>query len=165
MKNVKLGVWIFILAIIDTTVLNYARVMGAVPSLLFAFIVSAALLEDTFTASAVITMLCAAAAGALGGRSFAVVFILYSLCGIWVFNIRNKPRYTKNIIKALVHTALWGVISEAILYFTVLFNFNLREIIASAVYPALYDMIAVLIIYPLLEASVYKNSASKKLIV
>lgn len=164
MKNLKLGIWIFVLTVIEASLLHYIRIESTVPSVIFAFLVTAAILEENFMESAIISMICAVAASAVCGREFAVTFISYSVCGIYVFNIRKKPRYTKKIVKAVFHTAILSAIVGIVIYLSSYFTLNFVYILRMAVSVMIYSAISALIIYPLLYASVYKSAEEKRLI-
>lgn len=164
MKNLKLGIWIFALTVAEAALFQYIRIGNIIPSALFAFMISSAMMEDKFTESAIISMICATAASTVCGREFVPTFIMYSIFGIYVFNIRKKPRYMKKSIKAVFHTAVLSVITETTAYLLGYFTLDYMYILKMMLYVLVENVLMAAIIYPLLYVSIYKSTEEKRLI-
>ena len=165
MRNFKIFLWIFIVFLIQTVILARVHIFGAVPSLVMAYVMCVILLENEFRSAVTISIICAAAMGALSGREFAGTVLFYVYSSIIVFALRKKPRYVGNLPKAVVWTFLASGIME-ILYLVIrTLSVSVDVILYDALPTAVFNAVLALIVYPVLKATMYREEKKKKLLI
>ena len=162
MKKIKLIIWIVVLMLLES--FGYARIFGAVPALTFAFLVCVALNDDNFYTAAVTGGVCGMLAGSLLGRSFSFIFIFYTLSAAAVYTFRKKPRYTHAVFKAVFWCGLLTAVMELVLFALETRSISLFALYSIALPSVLYNIAAVLVIYPLIMKTVYNEEKQRKLI-
>ena len=101
---------------IQTVVLNYIAPYGFRPDLILPFVAVAAIKEDTFKESTVVSVVCAVLAGALLGKNFSFCVLFYTYAGALIFNMRRHPRYMSDALRFLIWVFPAALISEAVSY-------------------------------------------------
>lgn len=164
MRKFKIFLWIFIIFLIQTVILARVHFMGAVLSLVLPYTVCVMLLEEEFSVAAAIGLICAAAAGALCGRSFYVTVPYIFICSLIVFALKNKPRYIKSFIKALFLTFIISGAQETLFFALRNMTVTYDMLLYDALPTAAINTVFVLILYPLLKRTMYKEEKKKLLI-
>ena len=164
MRNFKFGVWIFCIFLVQTVILSGIHIYNAVPSLVLPFIVCAALMEEGVTAAAVIGGICALIAGAFTGHSYIVTVLYIFYASVLVFALKSKPLYVHKAVKAFVWTFVLSGIMEMIFRFIDEGNVTADMLLYSVLPYAAVNMAFVIIIYPLLKRTMYKEDKEKLLI-
>ncbi|MDO5398081.1 MAG: hypothetical protein Q4G33_09120 [bacterium] len=116
MKIFKYTVWIFLLFLLQTVVMNYIAPFGFRPDLILPFVAAAAIKEDSFKSATIVSVVCAAAAGALSGKNFSFCVLFYTYAGAMIFNMRRRPRYMPDFLRFLMWVVPTSIISEAVSY-------------------------------------------------
>lgn len=116
MKIFKYTVWIFLLFLVQTVVLNYIAPFGFRPDLILPFIAAAAIKEDTFKEATVVSIVCAVLAGALSGKNFSFCVLFYTYAGAIIFNMRRHPRYMPDTLRFLIWVFPAALVSESVSY-------------------------------------------------
>ncbi len=165
MRNFKIFLWIFIIFLIQTVLLARVHIFGAVPSAVMAYVVCVMLLENEFRNAVTISLICAAAAGALCGREFVVITLFYVYSSIVIFTLRDKPVYVGNYAKAIVWTFISSVAMETALFAVEHMTVSMSMFMYNALPTAVCNMALAALIYPLLKALMYKEKKKKLLIV
>lgn len=165
MRNFKIFLWIFIIFLIQTVVLARVHILGAVPSLVTAYIVCVMLLENEFRNAFIISLICAASAGALCGREFVITVLFYLYSSIMIFVLRKKPLYIGNMPKALFWTFISSAAMEVVFFAAEHMTVNMQMLIYNAIPTAIFNMALAAVVYPLLNAIMYKEKKKKLLIV
>ena len=150
MRNFKIGVWIFCIFLIQTVVLSGIHVYDAVPSMVLPFVVCAALMEEDFITTAAVSGICALIAGAFTGHSY-IVTVLY------IF-------YASLLVKAFTWTFLISGIMEIIFRVLDAGTVTTNMLLYSALPFAVINTLFVILIYPLLTRTMYKEDKKKLLI-
>ena len=157
MKKIKLLIWVIVLVILDSSVTNYIRFFNTVPVLTYAFVICAAVMEEDFKLAVILGGICGMLYGSLAGRNFELAFVAFALSAAVVNYVKSKHFYglLKAVLRCAVLTAV-GSVAMCIL--------NSSTVTAWAIIlPTLYNALAVLVIYPVLEYTVY-NPKKKRLI-
>lgn len=164
MRYFKIGIWIFIIFLIQTVILARVHIFSAMPSLVLPYVVCVMLLEDDFKAAWIVSLICAAAAGALCGREFIVQVLYIFYTSLAVFALRKKPLYISGFLKGIGWTFILSAVMEII--FLVLRSHTLNcDMLLYAVLPtAVINAAFVFVIYPILKRTMYKEEKKKLLI-
>ncbi|MCC8160154.1 MAG: hypothetical protein LIO53_02370 [Oscillospiraceae bacterium] len=165
MRNFKIFLWIFIVFLIQTVILARAHIFGAAASAVMAYVVCVMILEDEFKNAVTISIICAAAMGALGGRSFVALTLFYVYSSIIVFALRKKPVYMGNFTKALLWTFALSAISEIIFFATDTMSLNTAMLLNNALPTAVINTVLAALIYPILKKTMYKEEKKKTLLI
>lgn len=164
MRNFKIFLWIFIVFLIQTVIVARIHVFGAVPSLVLAYVMCVMVLENEFRNAVTISIICAAAMGALSGRDFPLTVLFYSYTSIMVFALRKKPAYIGNFPKAIISTFILSALFEVIMYVLRTMSVDMSVLTHNALPTAVFNVIFVMIIYPILKKTMYKEEKKKLLI-
>ena len=164
MRNFKIGVWIFCIFLIQTVVLSGIHVYDAVPSLVLPFVVCAALMEESAVEAVVISAVCALVAGAFTGRSYIVTALYNFYAGMVVFAVKAKPLYINKAVKAFALTFILSGIMEAIFRLLDAGTVTTSMLLYSALPFAVINTLFVILVYPLLTRTMYKEDKKKLLI-
>ena len=116
MKIFKYVVWIILLFLLQTVVMNYIAPFGFRPDLILSFVAVAAIKEDSFKSATIVSIVCAVLAGALCGKNFSFCVLFYTYAGAIVFNMRRRPRYMPDFLRFLMWVILASLISETVSY-------------------------------------------------
>ena len=165
MRNFKIFLWIFIVFLIQTVILAGIHAFGAVPSLVMVYVVCVMLLENEFRSAVTISIICASAMGVLSGREFVITVLFYVYSSIIIFALRKKPRYVGNLPKAVVWTFLTSGIMETLYYVLRTLSVNTDMLLYDALPTAVLNAVLVLIVYPILKATMYKEENKKRLLI
>ena len=165
MRNFKIGLWIFVIFLIQTVILSQVRLFGAVPSLALSYIICVTILENEFRTAVTISIICAAAMGALGGRGFAPTTLFYVYASIAVFALRNKPAYVSDIIKTLAWTFIVSFAAEVMYFALGSFTLTVPVLTDVALPTAVANTVLSLALYPLLKLTMYRDEKKRLLIV
>lgn len=157
MKRIKLLIWAVVLIILDSSVTHYIRIFDTVPALTYAFVICAAVMEEDFKLTVILGGVCGMLYGSLTGRSFEAVFVAFALSAAVVNYIKGKSSY--GLLKAVFRCAVLTAFGSVTM--SVLTSGAVTAL--SVVAPVLYNVAAVLFIYPILEHTVY-NQKKKSLI-
>ena len=157
MKKIKLLIWTVVLIILDSSVTHYIRIFDTVPVLTYAFVICAAVMEEDFKLAVILGGVCGMLYGSLTGENFEVAFVAFALSAAVVNYVKSK--YFFGLLKAILRCAVLTAVGNAVMCFL-----NSGAVTAvSVVLPVLYNSAAVLIIYPVLENTVY-NPKKRSLI-
>lgn len=165
MKNFKTIVWIFVVFLIQTVIVAPIHIFGACPSLVLSYVMCVMILENEFRRAAVISIVCAAMMGALGGRGFTVIVLFYVYSSIAVFSLRKKPLYAMDSIKALVWTFIVSALLEVVMYVIQNMTINMGMIISTVLPTAVINTVMAGIMYPILKKTLYQDDSKKKLLI
>lgn len=116
MKIFKYAVWIILLFLFQTVVMNYITPFGFRPDLILPFVAAAAIKEDSFKSATIVSIVCAVLAGALNGKNFSFCVLFYTYAGAMIFNMRRHPRYMPDFLRFLMWIIPAALVSEAISY-------------------------------------------------
>ena len=164
MRNFKIGVWIFCIFLIQTVVLSGIHVYDAVPSLVLPFVVCAALMEEDFITTAAVSGICALIAGAFTGHSYIVTVLYIFYASLLVSALKSKPLYISRTVKAFTWTFLISGIMEIIFRVLDAGTVTTNMLLYSALPFAVINTLFVILIYPLLTRTMYKEDKKKLLI-
>lgn len=164
MRNFKIFLWIFIIFLIQTVILAQIHVFGAAPSIVMSYMVCIVILENEFNSAALISIICAAAMGALGGRNFILTTLFYTYSSIIIFAARKKPAYMNNAVKALFWTFIVSALSEIMFFAADTFMLTYDMLITNALPTAVINTALTAVVYPILNAAMYREKKKKLLI-
>lgn len=164
MRNFKTILWLVIIFLLQTVVLSRVHFMGAVVSLVLPYIICVTMLENEFRRAVSVSVVCALAAGALCGRNFAVTVLFYVYAPMLIFVIRDKPLYIHQFFKTLFWTFISSGVLEIIYYAVRNMSLNAGMLLYNALPTAVINTLFVLLVYPLLKKTMYKEKKKKLLI-
>lgn len=118
-KIIILGVSIFFIAVIQSTVLEYARIYNIKPNLLLIFIVAVALLKGNVEGSAV-GFACGLVQDIIGGKVIGFYALLGLYLGLAVGSV-NKRLYRENVLVITFFTFASTLAYEWCVYFLTTF--------------------------------------------
>ncbi len=165
MRNFKIFLWIFIVFIIQTVILARVHILGAVPSLIMAYMICVVMLENEFINAVTISIICAGAAGALCGREFVITVLSYVYSAVIVFALRKKPLYIGNAPKALLWTFIASAAMEIVFFAAGHLSINTHMLLYNALPTAVFNTVLAALVYPVLKAVMYKEKKKKLLII
>ncbi|MCX7711360.1 MAG: rod shape-determining protein MreD [Clostridia bacterium] len=114
-KIIILGLCIFFIAMLQSTVLDYARVYNVKPNLLLIFIVSIALLKGNVE-GAIVGFFCGLTQDMIAGKVIGFYALLGLYLGLIVGSV-NKRLYRENVLVITFFTFVSTVIYEFCVYF------------------------------------------------
>ena len=164
MRNLKIGVWIFCIFLIQTVILSGIHVYNAVPSVVLPFVVCLALMEEDMLTAAVISGICALIAGAFTGHSYIVTVLYIFYASMLVFVLKSKPVYIGKAVKAFVWTFVISGVMELIFRVLDAKVITVDMALYSVLPSAVVNMLFVIIVYPILKRTMYKEDKVKLLI-
>ena len=164
MRYFKIGVWIFIIFLIQTVILARVHIFSAMPSLVLPYVVCIMLLEDDYKSAWIISLICSFGAGALCGREFIVQVLFTFYTSLIVFALRKKPLYIGGFIKGIGWTFILSGVMEIIFLVLRSHTLNGDMLLYAALPTAVINAIFVFAIYPLLKRTMYKEDKKKLLI-
>ena len=125
MRRLKYTLWIALLFLVQTVIINDLRAFSVRPDIILPFVILSALKEDSFKVSAVLSIVCAVLAGALCGKNFSFAVLFYTYTGAIVFNSKRNSRYMPTLLRYFLWIATAAVISEAISYLILYKSFTI----------------------------------------
>lgn len=164
MRNLKIGIWVFCIFLIQTVILSGIHVYNAVPSIVLPFTVCLALMEEDMLTASVINGICAFAAGAFTGHSYIVTVLYIFYTSMLIFVLKSKPVYINKAVKAFVWTCIISGVMEIIFRALDTRTVTVDALLYSALPYAVINTLFVIIIYPLLKRTMYKEDKVKLLI-
>lgn len=165
MKNFKTVIWIFFVFLIQTVIIAPIHIFSACPSLVLSFIMCVVILENEFRRAAIISIVCAAAMGALGGRGFTVLVLFYVYSAVAVFAVRKKPLYAADSFKALFWSFVVSAVFEVLMFAVTYRTVRVQMLLSDALVTAVINTVMAGIIYPILKKTLYRDENKKKLLI
>jgi rod shape-determining protein MreD len=160
MKQLKLGVWIVLLLLFQTTISRYISVGGIFPDVTFVFIICFAVLEEKFSYNIIIPVVCGALIDLLGDRAFGINVVAYSCSALICYGI-GEQFFKQKLGFALPMVFVFSLLCESLfflLHFAVLKEVSFVSSFVSVILPmSVYNAVVTLVIYPLLKLTVYRN--------
>jgi rod shape-determining protein MreD len=144
-------VYILIITVVQSTVLDYFRVFGVKPNLLVVFIICFSLIRGDMTEGAAVGFFAGLAQDMVTGK----VLGLYSLLGMFlglVLSSVNRRLYRDNVIVIIFFTLIASAIYESVLmlYVYVKQPFNLLEALRYRILPVtIYNSVVSILFYVL----------------
>jgi rod shape-determining protein MreD len=164
MKRLKLFVWIFILFIIQVVIVNRIGIFNSAPDLVFAFVIAYAMVEEEFSYAAGVGIICGICTGSLCSVNFPVSVLMYTYSVLIVRTLQNKVRYIPNFVKAFFWTAVLSIAGEAVMYFVMNLSFGVDAFMRIILPFGVFNLVAEVIIYPLVKKTMVVIDEKKKLI-
>lgn len=166
MRTFKYTVWIIVLFLIQTVLINDIRLLSVRPDIILPFVVAVAIREDSFKASTVVSIVCAVLTGALCGKNFSFAVLFYTYLSALVFNLRKSPRYMPELVRFILWVIPGALVSDAVSYLLLYKSLDwfLKAFIVYMIPSAIYTLVAAMVLYPIINATLYKRSAKKQLI-
>ncbi|MGN0148649.1 MAG: rod shape-determining protein MreD [Clostridia bacterium] len=164
MKRLKLFLWIFILFILKTVVINRINFFNSAPDLVFAFVIAYAMIEEDFYYAACTGIICGICTGSLCSVSFPVSVLMYTYSVLLVTALKNKPRYIPDFVKTLFWVFILSAAGEAVLYFTINLSMGINVLFKMIIPFGIYNLAAAALIYPLVKKTMHIVDDKKKLI-
>ena len=159
MKAFKYVVWVLLLFLVQTVVMNYITPFGFRADIILPFVIVVAIKEDKFRLSTTVSIVCAAMAGALCGKNFSFCVLFYTYAGALVFNMRKYPAYMPDFVRYILWIVPGAFVSEIISY--LLLYASLERFVKTFAFhmlpAALITIVGSLIIYPLANATLYRR--------
>ncbi|MCX7748190.1 MAG: rod shape-determining protein MreD [Clostridia bacterium] len=149
LKVISISIYIFILALIQSTVLEYARIFHVKPNLLIVFVISYAFIRGSLEGAVVGFF-----AGLVQDIASGKVLGLYTLLGLYLglaMGSVNKRLYRENVFLVVFFTFIASFVYETVVYLLIALTsgkfdivFPLRSIILPE---ALYNSIVSILIF------------------
>ena len=157
MKNFKIFLWVLFLFIFQAVCVDYVRIRGIVPDVVFAFVTAFAVIEGDFVSVAVAAVICGVFSGSFGGNIFAFEVLLYTYSALIILKLRDKPKNLPRVIEVVAAAFLFSAAGEAVKYFLV--NFTLTPVAAARIFLpcAAYNTVIAAAIYLALKYTVYRK--------
>lgn len=171
LKAIVYTVLIFLIILLQSTVLNYLKIFDVKPNLVLIFIVSVALLQGN-TEGAVIGFFTGLSQDIISGK----VIGFYSLLGLYLgFTVGslNKRLYRDNILVVVIFTFISSIAYESLVYFFYFFGqiikgqadllYTIKEIILpEALYNSIVSVFVYLVVMKLSEKFEVSEKSSRK---
>lgn len=155
---------IFLIALIQTTILNYISVFNVKPNLLMIFVIAVALLRGNVE-GAVVGFFCGLVQDATSGSIFGLYTLLGMYTGLIIGSV-NKRLYRENFFVIIFFTFISTAVYEFSVYILRTFDFNQANLLyslRSVVLPeAIYNGIASIFIYIIVIRMNYRLEAREK---
>lgn len=161
MRKFKVFLWIFIIFLLQTTVFSRIHIFLGLPSVIPAYVISVALLDDDFDAVAVITIVCAFLSGALCGREFTVMTLYIVFTSFFIFSFKHKPRYMGMFPKALFYVFILSGVFEIMYFFMRNMTVTVQMLLWGALPTAIVNTLLCVILFPILKRTMYRAEEKK----
>lgn len=167
MRKVKFIIWMLVIFLLQTVCANYFQINTVKPDFVLGFVICVVVMEDSFKTAMLISVLSGVLAGALCGRNFTFMVLLYTYSSVILFRLRKTPRYLNDIWKVLGYTAIITIIEEVISYLILYYSVAwFTEAFFTRMLPAVvYNVIVVLIMYLPAKKTLFKSDGKKKLLI
>ncbi len=146
-------VFIFVLTVIQTTVLHSAEVFGVIPNLLFSCVVCYSLIKGDPKAI-VFGIVCGLLLDFFGGRTVGINTLLCMYTALLCVMLHGGL-FNNNALVAMLFVFVISVAYETIIYFFNIFIWGYRGIWHAFIYKVLpssvYTALTALIIYPIIR--------------
>lgn len=164
MKIFKYTLWIVVLLLLQTVVVNDIRIMSLRPDIILPFVVISAMREDSFKAATVVSIVCAVLVGALCGRNFSFSVLFYTYLAAIVFNTRRYLRHMPDFVRYIIRVIPAAIISEAVSYLILYMSFDwfLKAFILYMLPSALYTVAVSALLYPVFSITLYGSGDRRK---
>ena len=157
MKNLKIFLWVLFLFIVQTVVINYARIQGTVPDIVFAFIIAFSILEGDFVCVVTVSIICGVFSGSLGGGSFAFEVLLYTYSVIIILKFRDKYMSFPRVLKVVIAAFVFNTAGAAVLYFANNLSMSVSALTRVFLPYGLYNMLIAAALYLILKYTMYRK--------
>lgn len=167
-KIFLISIYILIITVVQSTILDYIRVFGVKPNLLVVFIICFSLIHGDMAEGAAVGFFSGLAQDMVTGK----VLGLYSLLGMFlglVLSSVNRRLYRDNVIVIIFFTFIASAIYESVLMLYVYLKqpFNLVEALRYGILPVTIYNCAVSILFYVLVSKLNKrlenyNKTSRK---
>ncbi|MCX7714707.1 MAG: rod shape-determining protein MreD [Clostridia bacterium] len=158
-RNLKLGIWIVLIVIFQTTLCRYISVKGIFPDIVFVFVVCFAIMEEKFSYSTVIPIICGLLIDFLGRRTLGVNVIIYSYSSLFCFGL-GEHFFKEKLSFALPMVFLLSFLCEFVFFvlrFYIAHEASIFEAVKVIIFPfAVYNTLITFIIYPLIKLTLYR---------
>ena len=166
MRRLKHTLWIALLFLVQTVIINDLRAFSVRPDIILPFVVLSALKEDSFKVASVLSVVCAVLAGALCGKNFPFAVLFYTYTGAIVFNTKRRSRYMPTLLRYFLWVGAAALISETVSYLILYKSLQwfLKAFILYMIPSVIYTLITSAILYPIIVSTLYKTGIKKHLI-
>ncbi len=115
MKKFKIFLWIFLLALLQASLVKYIAFRGIVPVLLFVFAICMAMNEKDWRTKIVIAAICGAVMDIFSSRGFGMYMVLYTGAAMLASGL-TETIYRKNFLMELPLLFILSIITETVYY-------------------------------------------------
>lgn len=161
MRNLKLGLWILILTLIESMLGTYIKIGNIMPDLLFVFALCYAAEKNNISSVIVVSVILGAIADCLGGRIFGNSLAIFLLTSVLMSLIKNNI-FKNSILVSLILVFVFSIIGKSVYYVTNIsvlkdagYLYSLFRIIIPE---AFYNTCASVIFIPLIKLTLKKRS-------
>ena len=157
-KNIILSVWAFLLVILESVICRYIGIDGVYPSIVFTFVICAAVCDDDIARVTVLSLTCGLIADCLGGGAVGVNLFSFGICAV-LCNYITEKFFVPNIFVMFVSVILTSLLSRLIIFalgFAIFGNVSMEQIFVPLILKyVIYNAGVSVIIYALLKKTVY----------
>ncbi len=161
LRNLRIAVWIIILALIQAMFGTYIKIGDIMPDLLFVFVLCYAVDKNSINSTITVSAICGALADCLCGRIFGTYFAIFLLCGVLIWLVRQSIfksiiliSYILIFVFCIMGKSMYFIANISVLkdagYFYSLFRIILPE--------ALYNTLVSIFVLLLLRLTLKKRS-------
>ncbi len=151
MRTLKLGIWIFVLYIIQNIFYPIMTVTGIVPDLLLGFAVSYSAIEPKLGKISRAVIICAVLCGTGTGRVFPITVLMTGITAIVSYLSRSYLRFIPQIIRTQAVAVLGMFLMCCFEYFVSAGTITAEFIQSTALWYTLYTVTASTVIYIILK--------------
>ena len=145
-KYIKLGIWIFVLALLYA--MGLFNIGGIYPELIFIFSLTYSVITKSFKERLFVSIICGIIMSALGGRGFifSVLLIVYASLFIGAM-YEKKPKYARIIL--LLSILLITMIYEGV--YGLIIRASYDKIANIMIFASLSNLLFTAFLYPLIK--------------
>ena len=161
MRNLKLSVWILVVALIESMLGHYIKIGSIMPDLLFVFTICYAAEKNSISSIICVSVICGAIADSLSGRIFGHNLAIFLLIVVLVYLIRENV-FKSNILISFLMVFIFSLLGKSMYYvanIAVLKDMGYFYSLFTMILPeALYNTFVSLLMLPLLKITLKKRS-------
>lgn len=159
MKNFKLIVWALLLILFQTVACKYIGIGGIYPNVVFAFIITVCVLEESFVTVAVLPAVCGLIMDCLINSNVGMYTVIFSYSAMLCW-IAGERFFKQSLLFAVPLMFVLNTVSSILymlLHFKIYMDMGFGKIILFVILPsAVYTSAVLLILYPLVKYTVYR---------
>lgn len=164
MKTVKLTLWLVLLYVIQTVFVNLIKISGIAPELMLVFAVVYSFHERSFVSASYTAIICGMLAGSLMSNNFPLSVIITGIFGMIAFYAKNTLKFVPGAVRCIAVTASASFILGAAHCFTAFKEISMYSFVTEIIPYTIYTAAAVILIYPFIRLSFFKEKDEKKLL-
>lgn len=164
-KLIKIILWFLLLYILQTVFAGLLKISGIMPELMLSFAVIFSFKERNFNTISYIAVISGILSGSIINSIFPIAVIVVGVSAVIAFYLKNIMKFIPGIVRCLILTAISAFMLSAVQCFAAAKTISIYGLYAEILPYIIYTMISVIIMYPILVHTFFKEHKEKKLLI